>query len=235
MSARPEALDAALAAHGLLRLATVALEPGEIAPPAGRAAPRSATIVGNAGSAMWEAFRAQRGAEASLDAWTRAVIEPIAARVGAFAAYPFDGPPVLPIQRLALRSRAFHRSPLGLTIHAEYGLWHAFRAALCFADEPVAAAAASAHPCETCAARPCLTACPVDAFRPSAYDVAACRDHLAPDDVACFRLGCAARRACPVGLAWRYVPAHAEFHMRAFRDAASVSGSRRASTPSCAR
>ena len=165
MSAVPEPLDAALAAHGLLRLATVAIEPGEIAPPAGHAAPRSATIVGNAGSAMWDAFGAQRGAGTSLDAWTRAVIEPIAAQVGAFA-YPFEGPPVLPVQRLALRSGAFHRSPLGLTIHAEYGLWHALRAALCFGDAPVAPPEGDASPCEACAARPCLAACPGRGVRP---------------------------------------------------------------------
>jgi hypothetical protein len=180
--------------------------------------------VGNAGPAMWRAFDARArpaGGEGPhpLDAWTRDAIAPIAARLGAFAVYPFDGPPWPPVQALALRSGAFHRSPLGLTIHAEFGLWHGFRAILCFADAPAggaAGAAAGGSPCASCRGRPCLTACPVGAFDGAGYDVAACRAHLAGDPD-CMSDGCRARRACPVGAAWRHAPAQAAFHMRAFR------------------
>jgi hypothetical protein len=219
MSAAPDGLDAALAGHGLLRFATVVLAEGEIAPAPGRPAPHAAAIVGNAGSAMWEAFRAGRGATESLDAWTRRAIEPIAARLGAEARFAFDGPPFLPIQALARRSSRFHASPLGLTIHAEFGLWHAFRAALLFADAAADAVAAEESPCARCAGRPCLTACPVRAFDGTGYDVAACRRHLDAGEPDCISLGCRARRACPVGAAFRYDPAHAAFHMRAFRAA----------------
>src|SRR5262245_59255000 len=98
----PDGLDEALAARGLLRFATVALAEGEIAPSPGRPAPRAAAIVGNAGPAMWEAFA--RDGAGSLDAWTRTVVVPIAARFGAEARFVFEGPPWLPIQALARRS-----------------------------------------------------------------------------------------------------------------------------------
>jgi len=66
-------------------------------------------------------------------------------------------------------------------------------------------------------AKPCLSACPVDAFSGTSYDVAACAAHIgstAGED--CMAGGCLARRACPVGQAFAYGPAQAQFHMRAF-------------------
>ncbi len=72
-------------------------------------------------------------------------------------------------------------------------------------------------PGESCADKPCLSACPVDAFAPGTYDVGACKAHIArPAGADCLALGCRARRDCPVGTAYRYLPEHAEFHMRAF-------------------
>ena len=62
-----------------------------------------------------------------------AAIDPLARSVGAMALYPFDGPPYRPFQRWAMRAEPVAPSPLGLFIHPEYGLWHAYRAALVFA------------------------------------------------------------------------------------------------------
>ncbi len=110
-----------------------------------------------------------------LDRWTRRVVDPIADGLGARAAYPF-GEPRWPFQRWALRAETLHPSPLGILIHDEYGLWHAWRAALLFAerlDLPPRSDAPS--PCESCAEKPCLSACPVGAFSRSGYDVAVLR------------------------------------------------------------
>ena len=115
-------------------------------------------------------------------------------------------------------TEACHSSPLGIVIHPEYGLWHAYRGALVFAerfDLPVAEQ--FAHPCVTCESKPCLTACPVDAFVSDLYDVAACASHIdtaAGED--CMNLDCRARRACPVGPGFRYQPGQAHLHMTAF-------------------
>ncbi len=183
---------------------------------------RAALLVGNVGPAMWRRFSAERDPAADrLDDWTRERIGALAGRLGARAVFPFDTPP-LPFQRWAYRTGILHRSPLGLTIHPRFGLWHAYRACLLF-DAPVAAAGGgevAAHPCESCATRPCLSACPVDAFTEAGYDTAACARHLeTPDGDDCAGYGCRARHACPVGQEYACAPEQARFHMSAFRRA----------------
>lgn len=214
----------ALARQGLLLRGGFqpAEEDGVPAMPGGTPA-RAVVIAGNAGPAMWRHFAAAPeagdGDADPLDRWTRRVLEGIAGGFGARALFPFDGPPYLPIQRWAARAEPVFRSPLGLFIHPTYGLWHAYRGALALA-EPVALPPRdeAASPCESCRDRPCLSACPVGAFSAAGYDVPACAGHLElPAGADCMSLGCRARRACPVGAAYRYDPAQAEFHMLPFR------------------
>jgi hypothetical protein len=104
-----------------------------------------------------------------------------------------------------------------MTIQAERGLWTAYRGALAFVHRlDLPDPDDGERPCEGCAA-PCLTACPVGAFSDDGYDVAACVAHLAaPEGAPCRDGGCLARRACPVGAAYRHEPAQAAFHMTAF-------------------
>ena len=174
-------------------------------------------LVGNAGPAMWEAFAPHIDAAPNpLDRWTRRVLEPIARKFGARAAFPF-GEPHWPFQRWARRAESLHPSPLGVLIHPEYGLWHAWRGALLF-DEILALPARqeAASPCDSCVDKPCLTACPVGAFSRAGYDVDACAGHLSGPAADCLSIGCRARNACPVGGAWRYPEAQLHFHMAAF-------------------
>ncbi len=182
-------------------------------------------LVGCAGALGWNAFAAapetHDGAPDPLDRWSRRVIDALAARLGGVALYPFGGPPWLPFQAWARRAEPVAPSPLGLLIHPVWGLWHSYRGAVALTERIALAPPAPApSPCETCAARPCLAACPVGAFGAQGYDIAACAAHLfAPEGAGCMALGCAARRACPVGAAHRHDAAQAAFHMRAFREA----------------
>jgi hypothetical protein len=178
-------------------------------------------LVGNVGLDMFRRFATSRDEQtASMDDWTKAVVDPLAADLGARAVYPFDLPhqPFLTWARLA---GAGHVSPLGLNIHQQFGLWHAYRAALLF---PVAfdlpRNSAGAHPCETCADKPCLSACPVSAFDGTSYKVATCGTHILSDaGQDCMTGGCKARLACPVGRGYQYHPRQMQFHMRAFQKA----------------
>jgi ferredoxin len=184
--------------------------------------PKTVILLGNAGAAFWQAFmRERRDEQSPLDAWTERTIDKLAADLGARAAFPFDGPPYLPFQRWAQKCEPVHPSPIGALIHPVYGLWHAYRAALAFdekIDLPEKDTAPS--PCDACADKPCLTTCPVGAFTGEAYDVPACVGFLeSPDGEGCLGLGCAARRACPVGRDFIYEPAQARFHMDAFAGA----------------
>lgn len=176
-------------------------------------------LVGNAGPAMWNSFAATRTQDPNpLDTWSKTVVGEIARRFGATPLFPSDGPPYLPFQRWAMRAEPVHPSPLGILIHPDYGLWHGYRGALAFAGRlPIQPRDNRPSPCETCADRPCLSACPVAAFAEDGYDVPACASHLRqPAGEDCMALGCRARRACPVGADYAYEPAQAAFHMAAF-------------------
>lgn len=186
--------------------------------PDGRRA-RTLLLLGNIGGSMWPAFAAaeQPGPD-PMDGWTRNVLAPVAAAMGAHALYPADGPPYLPFQRWAERAEPVFRSPLGILIHPTYGLWHAYRAALVFADEVDFPRHADAtNPCTACASRPCLSACPVGAFSGASFDAADCARHAdGPDGADCSGGGCLARRACPVGRDFTYPSEQLAFHMEAF-------------------
>ena len=211
----PDAIASEVARHGLIARGAFHPAPADGVP----GTPRTLVLVGNAGPAMWRAFAAGRRVEPDpLDAWTRRVLGEAAANLGAIALFPFDGPPYLPFQRWAGRCEPVSPSPIGPLIHPAYGLWHAYRGALAFEGRlDMAPPAADPSPCESCADKPCLAACPVDALKPGAYDVKACVGHIegtAGKD--CMDLGCRARRACPIGRAYTYQPDQARFHMAHF-------------------
>lgn len=216
-----ESISAALARVGLLARGGFDLEPGELEPFGLSGNHRSLVMVGNAGPAMWATFQLVLTHDQephALDRWTVRVIEPAAERMGATVVYPFGGPPYFPFQRWAQRAEPVFPSPIGPLIHPEYGLWHAYRAALLF-DRPLALPERHvvASPCDSCAERPCLDTCPVGAFSENGYDVPACADHVdSPAGLGCLGEGCEARRACPVGRDYVYEPHQARFHMEAF-------------------
>lgn len=101
---------------------------------------KTALLLGNAGPGMWRAFQQsefhaehlENGALDALDRWTKSVVDEIAKQLSARAIFPFEGPPYYPIQKWSRRSGAVHNSPLGISVHPVYGLWHAYRAVLLF-------------------------------------------------------------------------------------------------------
>lgn len=206
--------DAGLTSRG-------AFHPGagdEVPPLAPDTPARTLVLAGNAGAQMWQAYDAARAAAPmTLDAWSEQVLAGLAERLGARAVFAFRRP-YLPFQRWAMRAAACYPSPLGLLIHPDYGLWHGYRGALLFAAAiELPPPDRRASPCDRCADRPCLKACPVGAFDGKAYDVSACVRHLSrTPEPACMDRGCLARHACPVGRDYRYAPAQAQFHMQAF-------------------
>ena len=184
-------------------------------------------LAGNAGPAMWRAFAAQRLDDDEpdpLDCWSRRTLATITEKLSAefdltvTALAPFDGPPYLPFQDWAKKSGAVHPSPFGPVVHIQYGLWHAYRGALLIpAALELPPVTPAPSPCRDCADKPCLSGCPVGAFGDAGYDVPACVGHLAGgrgDD--CFRKGCLARAACPVGAAYAYGEDQARFHLGKF-------------------
>ena len=212
------AADVGLAVRGAFHPEPAELDRARCSAPAG-----TIVLLGFTGSLQWAHFEcspeARDGSPHPLDRWSRRVIGSLAREFDAEDVYP-SGTALapLPFQRMALRSEPVHRSPIGLLIHERWGLWHAYRGALVlpFAIE-LPPPAPSVHPCASCASQPCLSACPVHAFRPNAFDLDACVNHVLSDaGRECRERGCLARRACPVGVEFQYGEHQAQFHMGAF-------------------
>ena len=189
----------------------------------GGASVATLVMLGFVGSDNWPAFTAspeyRDGKPHPLDRWSYRVISGLAKDLGARAYFPFTAP-LMPFIKWAQKAEPVHPSAMGMMIHPEYGLWHAWRGALGFAERfELPSAEKIPSPCDSCVKKPCLSACPVNVFDGSgAYDIAACSSHIrAPEGAACMAQGCAARRACPVGKAHTYTPEQAAFHMRSFR------------------
>jgi hypothetical protein len=219
-------LLATAAAEGLMTRGYFHPAPDDGVPPmSDGAAAGTLVLLGHAGGSMWPCFsaspEARDGATDPLDRWSRRIVDALARRFDAVALYPFGGPPYLPFQRWAMRAGSVSRSPLGILIHPEYGLWHGYRAALAVAARwPLPPADRRPSPCESCTGRPCLHACPVDAFTDRGYAVADCRAHLdRAEGQPCRDGGCLARGACPVGREYSYGPGQMRFHMGAFHRA----------------
>ena len=217
-------LSGLLAPHGLGVHGLVVFHDAKTAPVLSTGAvARSVVLIGVAGGANWPAFLEWRktddGGPHPLDRWSKAVISPMAAMLGGEAWFPSD-PPFMPFQQWAMAGGGLKPSPLGILIHPVYGLWHSYRGAIGFsqeAGEPEAHIVVD-HPCERCAEKPCLSACPVRAVTDTGFDVATCRSHLKTVDgkADCMAQGCLARNACPVGTGYRYSKAQVQFHMAAF-------------------
>lgn len=218
-------IRAAIEPHGIFPRGVVCFSDGDAGPElssGGRA--ESILLIGNIGGSIWGPFLQWRAAPGNfdrldpLDDWSKDIIRPLAETLGATAYFPSD-PPWQPFQQWAMKAEGLKPSPLGILIHPEYGLWHGYRGALGFAFRIQSAATVPAgpHPCDECRGKPCLSSCPVDAVKPAAFDVAACRSHLrtAMGQDGCMKGGCLARNACPVGSAYRYAGAQLAFHMAA--------------------
>lgn len=208
------ALEAALDPHRLTVLGGFACAEGEAHLPRGT---RTLVMIGPKEPGFWPHLTAQPewdGTPDPMDRWSRRVIGRLACDLGAKALFPFGGPPHLPFYQWALRTGRAFESPVRLLVHDAQGLWVSFRGALALRqalDVPRAE-----KPCETCAEKPCLAACPAGALGAAGYDVPACHAWLDSEGKDCLSGGCLVRRACPAGHGHARMKEHSAYHMRQF-------------------
>ena len=195
-------------------------EPGDM--PEGVSA-GTIVMLGFVGGEQWENFvrspEYRDGRPHPLDRWSYRVVTALASELGAKPLFPFTAP-FMPFIRWAQKAEPVFPSAIGMLIHTEYGLWHAWRGALAFDEKfEVLPKDERSRPCDSCAEKPCLSACPVSAFDGTgAFDVQACGAYIRRAEGAdCMAGGCRSRRACPVGAEYRYSPEQAAFHMKSFR------------------
>ncbi|MDX8523941.1 hypothetical protein RFM68_05425 [Mesorhizobium sp. MSK_1335] len=215
----------ALAANGLILRGGFNFADGEpvLAGPSGAPA-KSVLLVGQAGAAPWPHFqrwlkRQPQPIADPLDTWSREVIVAVAQDFGARAVSPSDRP-YLPFQQWAMRAEGLKPSPLGILMHPEYGLWHAYRGALLFEQEiAIPEADAAIHLCDACIEKPCLKSCPVGAYSVDGFAHQACLAHVhGTGGAPCRAGGCLDRNACPYGAEYRYPADVQAFHMVAFAE-----------------
>jgi len=210
-------LRAAAEADGLIVMGAL-----DVAATGAKALTGGSLILLGAGDAFWPAFtaapEAQDGAPDPVDRWSSRVIGALAEDHGATAHYPFGGPPYAPFIDWALKSGRAFSSPTGMLVHDTVGMMISYRGALHFADPIALPTETAASPCESCADKPCLAACPVGALGADApYDVPRCHEYLdSPAGQSCMMQGCAVRRACPISRGAGRRPAQSALHMRSF-------------------
>jgi ferredoxin len=210
--------------HGLVLRGVLTPTDTDDWPELPRPGPARLWLVGTVGPAMWAPFAAspehRDGQPDALDRWSQRIATHWAQRLHGRALFPFGVPPHWPFQRWADRAEALTPSPLGLRLHPEHGLWHAYRFALVLpqsilAPTPAPAPSAAEGACATCPSK-CVKACPVGAHD-HGFDLQRCMAHLrTPAGRTCLDLGCQARAACPEGPDSVYGAEQAAFHMRAF-------------------
>ncbi len=216
-----DSVSAAALRYGLIARGGFVVEVSDEVPEVYGHAAKCLWLFGNAGSAMWDVFSESAeyldGKSNPLNRWSERIGCMLAEQFSARALFPF-GAPHMPFLRWGKKAEALQNSHLGMLIHPQFGLWHAYRFALAFARPiELPASAIGANICRQCVPKPCRGACPVNAFTDAGYDVGVCYRYLqSHPDSACMNEGCQARVACPQGTDYRYASPHAKFHMRAF-------------------
>jgi epoxyqueuosine reductase len=177
-------------------------------------------LLGPAEPGFWPHLTAQpewqSGGADPVDRWSRRVIGRVACDLGGKAIFPFGGPPWHPFYQWALRSGRAWDSPVRLLVHDTMGLFASYRGALAL-PETLTLPPPPPKPCDSCTAKPCLTACPAGALTGAGYDLPACHHFLNQDAGAnCMKNGCHNRRACPASQAYARLPEQSAYHMRQF-------------------
>lgn len=134
---------------------------------------------------------------------------------------------MIPLQQLGVMIGWHHRSPLGIGIHPQKGLWFAYRAVVVVPaerafldslDKPASAIHNTAGgqglsaTCRECRGQPCISDCPAGALSAAAPpDMVKCIAYRSQQGSPCAAT-CIARMACPVGTGSRYSETQIAYH-----------------------
>lgn len=172
---------------------------------------RQLILVGNAGRALWSAVKAAGiASDDPIDDFSvRAVARWFAERLpGHRYTLLYPGGKPVGLQALGRLAGWHHATPFMVGILPRWGSWFGYRVAL-LADTglPTTAPLQVESPCLTCAAKPCVSACPAQAMAEGSFALAQCIAYRRQPDSRCAH-ACVARDACPVGREHRYDDDH---------------------------
>ena len=170
---------------------------------------------------FWSYVQAQPelrdGGDHPLDRWSERAIDRLAELAGGAALYPFGGPPYRPFFTWALKTGRCWKSPVLFLVHDRSGLFVSFRGAISLPRRIDLPAPPERSPCEDCAAKPCLSACPVGAMGPGQFEAEGCKAYIRSEEGrSCLDSGCEVRRRCPAGRDYERSAEQSRFHQLAF-------------------
>jgi hypothetical protein len=178
--------------------------------------------------AFWRFLNTQKwqNSDHPIDDFTHDALSDLQATYQALAYLHPSSPPYPPLQQWAIATQKVFPSPIRILVHPEKGLWFGLRGVLIFPHDKTQNNAKTQNnidhrkgdilsPCLDCSDQPCLSTCPVNAFKIENYDVKACANyvdktkHNATD---CHHKGCLARQACPLNDGQEY-PNHIHHYL----------------------
>jgi hypothetical protein len=196
-------------------------------------------LVGHAGKKFWEVFSQSQTNKAMqqpdpVDCYSaklsKQAIENHLLGVNAQQLFPATD---CPINLMALgKAFGWHsRSPLGMGIHKEYGLWSAYRAVwwldlqlpdeLNNTDDDLVLSSNTdfSDLCLQCKTQACVNACPAEAIDfKNNPDLGRCADYRLQDESQC-ESTCLSRMACPYAKEHRYTESQMSYHYELARSA----------------
>lgn len=120
---------------------------------------------------------------------------------------------VFPLQQLGHILGLTKKSPLGIDLHPDFGLWFAYRALLWTSEDvPMINPPAWSSPCETCVDKPCVSNCPSQAVTVQSFNIKNCANYRLLANSSCANR-CLSRLACPFHAEQRYSDEQIRYHM----------------------
>lgn len=124
----------------------------------------------------------------------------------------YPGAYTVSLQELGKLAGWHHGSPFMVGVNQHFGSWFAYRClVLANTELPVTPAYCDASPCDSCASKICISACPAKALEGGEFNLMKCINYRRQPESKC-RTTCIARVSCPVGTEHRYPREQIAYH-----------------------
>ena len=174
-------------------------------------------VFGHGGKDMWQALQQSPFLQDNdpIDSFSIDVVQNYFKQEHAECNYYllYPGPVrYIPLQALGKLAAWHQDSPFRIGINAEYGSWFAYRVVV-LADTSLKPTKAmdAPSPCLSCADKPCIPVCPVNALQAGDLSFQKCMDYRLQHDSVC-KSKCISRLACPVAKEHRYSSEQVAYH-----------------------
>lgn len=174
-------------------------------------------LIGSGGPLMWTNIKAPHNHESNpVDTYVETCVNDFAKSVFGETApvilYPRSDL-IFPLQQLGRLMGLAKKTPLGIDLHQQFGLWFAYRSLLwSIEDLPLVQPTQWASPCDTCADKPCISSCPAQAVTAEGFKGKNCAQHRMISGSSCADK-CFSRLACPYQANQRYTDEQLRYHM----------------------